>query len=446
VSWDDRLVRERSIDLYRAFAILTVVVGHWLAFALRVEDGRLTGQNLLGIWPPAPWLTWFFQVMPLFFVVGGYGNAASWSRQGPTTTSIAWIGARLWRLLLPSVVLLAVASVAAVGARVAGAGGTTLDLALAVVGLPLWFLAVYVVVVATTPWLVAAERRVGLRLPLALLGACLVVDVLANHLGVSIVGWSTYALFWLGVYSVGICWHSAALLRRAWLPAALAGTGACALVLLTTLGPYPVSMLAAPGERIQNNGPPSAALVALAVTQIGVALLLRHRVGRWCERRRLWAGVVAVNLSAMSIYLWHMVAALGAAVLFWRLGLVEAAQAPSAAWWAQRPLWYLVCAALLLAVVAVVRPVEARRPVQRPLPATRARGALLATGVLLAAAGMVQLTVSGLAGGPAGLPVAGLGATVVGMLAVRSAAGIEGSARLTLPSAVGDPADAPLRR
>jgi hypothetical protein len=439
-------VRERSIDLYRAVAILTVVVGHWLAFALRVEDGRLTGQNLLEIWPPAPWLTWFFQVMPLFFVVGGYSNAASWSRSGAGTSSVAWIGARLWRLLLPSVVLLAVAGVTAVGARVAGAGGATLDLALAVVGLPLWFLAVYVVVVATTPWLVAAERRAGLRLPLALLGTCLVVDVLANHLGVPAVGWSTYAFFWLGVSSVGICWRSGALLRQPWLPPALAGGGAALLVLLTTLGPYPVSMLAAPGERIQNNGPPSAALVALAVTQIGLALLLRNRVDRWCERRRVWAGVVAVNLSAMSIYLWHMVAALGAAVLFWRLGLVEAAQAPTAAWWAQRPLWYLACAVLLVAIVAVVRPVEARRPVQRPVAATRARGAVLAAGVLLAAAGMVQLTVSGLAGGPAGLPVVGLAATALGMLAVRSAAGIEGSRRLTVPPAVGGPADAPLRR
>jgi hypothetical protein len=323
-----------------------------------------------------------------------------------------------------------------------------LDLALAVVGLPLWFLAVYVVVVATTPWLVGAESRLGLRLPLALLGACLVVDVLANHLGVPVVGWSTYAFFWLGVYSVGICWRSGAVLRRPWLPAALAGGGAAAVLLLTTLGPYPVSMLAAPGERIQNNGPPSAALVALAAAQIGLALLLAHRVDRWCERRRVWAGVVVVNLSAMSIYLWHMVAALGAALIFWRLGLVEAAQAPSAAWWAQRPLWYLVCAVVLVVIVAVVRPVEARRPVQRPVAPTRARGWLLAAGVLLAAAGMVQLTVSGLADGPAGLPVVGLGATVLGMLAMRWAAGIEGSRRLTLPSgpSPGDAADAPLHR
>jgi fucose 4-O-acetylase-like acetyltransferase len=444
VSWDDRPVRERSIDLYRAFAILAVVVGHWLAFALRVDDGRLTGENLVEIWPPAPWLTWFFQVMPLFFVVGGYGNAASWSRQG--TGATAWIGARLWRLLLPSLLLLAVASVAAVAARAVGAGGTMLDLALAVVGLPLWFLAVYVVVVATTPWLVAAERSVGLRLPLALLGACLVVDVLANHVGVPIVGWSTYAFFWLGVYSVGICWRSGALLRHSWLPPVLAAGGALGVVLLTTLGPYPVSMLAAPGERIQNNGPPSAALVALALAQIGLALLLRHRATRWCDRRRVWAGVVAVNLSAMSIYLWHMVAALGAALLFWRVGLVEAAQAPAAGWWLQRPLWYLVCTVLLVAIVAVVRPLEARRPVQRPVTATPARGALLAIGVLMAAAGMVQLTVSGLAGGPAGLPVVGLGATVLGMLAVRWAAGIEASAPLARPPAVrpDDRTDAPL--
>ncbi len=424
--------RQRSIDAYRAVAILGVVVGHWLAFALQSQDGRLTGRNLLEIWPPAPWLTWLFQVMPLFFVVGGYASAASWARRTPESSTHGWVGARLWRLLLPSALLLLVATLAGLLGRAVADDSSLVGQALTIVGLPLWFLAVYLVVVAATPWLVRAEARLGLRVPLALLGACLVVDVLANHLGVPVVGWSTYAFFWLGVYSVGICWRSGRLLRRPWLPVLLAVGGAVGVVLLTTLGPYPVSMLAAPGERIQNNGPPSAALLALALAQIGIALLLAPRVEVWCTRRRVWAGVVAVNAVAMSIYLWHLVAALLAALVFWQAGLVAAAAPTTALWWWQRPLWYLACSLLLVVLVRLVRTVEWRRPDLAPVPATRPRGLLMAAGVLLCAVGMATLTVTGLTAGPAGVSVGGLLAFGLGMLGVRTGAGIRGSTPLVV--------------
>jgi hypothetical protein len=55
---------------------------------------------------------------------------------------------------------------------------------------------------------------------------------------------------------------------------------------------------------------------------------------------------------------------------------------------------------------------------------------VLAVGVLLCSAGMVQLTVTGLSSGPVGVPVGGLAAFVVGLLAVRSGAGISGSVPL----------------
>lgn len=417
--------RERSVDAYRAIAILAVVIGHWLAFVLVVDDGRLSGRNLLEMWPPAPWLTWLFQVMPLFFVVGGYASAASWARRDPPVTTAGWLGLRLWRLLAPSAVLLLVATTAAVLARLLGAYGPQLDLALAVVGLPLWFLAVYLIVVSTTPWVDAAVRRWGLRVPAALGLLVVAADVLDTHLGIPLVGWTTYASFWIGMYAMGLCWRHGSLPTSGWPPRALALGGAAALVLLVTLGPYPVSMLAAPGSEVQNNGPPSVALLAFALAQLGVVLMLRRHVERACERPRLWAGVVAVNLSAMSIYLWHMVAGVLAALLFWVTGLAGV-PAVSGLWWLQRPLWYLTCGAVLVGLVLLVRRVEQRRPLLDGRPVTSRRRLLLAVGVLLSAGGMVQLTLSGLSAGPAGLPVAGLIAFVVGMLAVRTGSGIVG--------------------
>lgn len=419
--------RERSVDAFRAFAILTVVVGHWLAFALSVEDGRLVGRNLLEIWAVAPWLTWYFQVMPVFFIVGGYAGAASWGNREPDMTAAAWIGLRLWRLLVPSLLLLASATAVAVVASATGDPGPTFDLALSVVGLPLWFLAVYVVVVACTPWLVAAEQRWGSGVPLALAGLVVVADVLGNHVQVPLVGWSTFASFWLAAFAAGVCWRQGSLPTGPRVGVGLAVLGGTALALLVAFGPYPVSMLAAAGERVQNNGPPSVALMALATTQLGLLLLLRPVVDRWSHHPVIWKGVVAVNLTAMSIYLWHMVAGLGASALFWAAGLVEAAPTLSTSWWLLRPLWYVTCALLLWGLVRVVRGVEWRRPV---LGERRAPGPVLGVGVLLCSAGMVQLTVTGLSSGPVGVPVVGLAGFVVGLLAVRSGAGIVGSVPL----------------
>jgi len=401
--------RVRAVDAYRAYAILTVIAGHWLAFALSVQDGRLTGRNLLEIWPPAPWLTWLFQVMPVFFLVGGYANAASWTNRRGTLTPLGWIGARLWRLLLPTAVLLVTVTAAAMLARTLGMDEGMLGLALAIAGLPLWFLAVYVAVVPLTPLLAAGQRRWGARVPLALLASAVVVDVLFVHLGVPLVGYLNFAFFWIGVYCLGIAWRGGALPGRAWVPGALAIGGFVALVLLVVLGPYPVSMLGAAGERVQNNGPPSAALVALALTQTGIVLLLRERVERWCAVPAVWRVVVPANLVAMSLYLWHMVAGVLASVVVWQVGLVAAAAPTTPVWWLWRPLWYATCATILAVLVLLVRRFE--RPVQA-LPGTPAssprRVAAAVAGVLGACSGMVQLTVAGLGAGPAGLPLLGL--------------------------------------
>lgn len=63
--------RNRYADALRVIAILVVVYGHWLLAVISVRDGQLEGVNLLTLQPSTHWLTWVFQVMPLFFWVGG---------------------------------------------------------------------------------------------------------------------------------------------------------------------------------------------------------------------------------------------------------------------------------------------------------------------------------------------------------------------------------------
>src|SRR5918998_6791373 len=72
-------VRDRYVDLVRVAAVVAVILGHWFVIAITVRNGRLGGQNVLAVLPWTHGLTWVFQVVPLFFFVGGYANAVSLS-------------------------------------------------------------------------------------------------------------------------------------------------------------------------------------------------------------------------------------------------------------------------------------------------------------------------------------------------------------------------------
>ena len=89
--------RHRVIDFLRAAAITVVVLGHWTIVA--VDPGGIQPHGVLD---NAPWshpLTWVFQVMPVFFLVGGYANGLSWrSARRKGVGYGGWLRARLRRL------------------------------------------------------------------------------------------------------------------------------------------------------------------------------------------------------------------------------------------------------------------------------------------------------------------------------------------------------------
>jgi fucose 4-O-acetylase-like acetyltransferase len=71
--------RNRYVDFLRAVSIGAVVFGHWLAAAPYVDErGELTPTHMLAVSPWTQGLTWVIQVMPVFFIVGGYANGISW--------------------------------------------------------------------------------------------------------------------------------------------------------------------------------------------------------------------------------------------------------------------------------------------------------------------------------------------------------------------------------
>src|SRR5687767_6127415 len=66
--------RDRYVDFLRAASILVVVAGHWTIAVIHWRDGVIRSTSVIGK-TPGVWLaTWFLQVMPVFFFVGGYAN------------------------------------------------------------------------------------------------------------------------------------------------------------------------------------------------------------------------------------------------------------------------------------------------------------------------------------------------------------------------------------
>jgi fucose 4-O-acetylase-like acetyltransferase len=155
--------RDRYVDLLRVVSLGVVVLGHWLmAVPVSGADGAVTVTNLLATYPAAQPVTWLLQVMPVFFLVGGFSQATaltSAARRGGTYA--AFIGARTVRLLRPAGVFAAVWVVVAVAVGFAGQDHGPVRTALRTLAQPLWFLGVYLAVVALAPAMWRLHTRLG---------------------------------------------------------------------------------------------------------------------------------------------------------------------------------------------------------------------------------------------------------------------------------------------
>ncbi|MFI7435447.1 acyltransferase [Micromonospora haikouensis] len=372
--------RERYVDLLRAVAICIVVAGHWGVTVIgRDAAGRPTGHSALGDLPWAYPLTWVGQVLPVFFLVGGFANAASLTtnraRGGDAT---GWLLDRSARLVPPTTVLLLVLAAGAGGSYLWGAGEARIRTVVWFATIPLWFLVPYLAVVALTPPMHALHRRFGLAVPVALVGVVALGD-LGRLAGPAPLAYGSYLAGWLAVHQAGFAWYdthaagrpptaggSSADAARHPLPTsrpaavALLAGGLGALLLLIGVGPYPVAMLHVPGERLDNASPPSLALLALATAQLGLVLLLRDPAERWLRRPGPWQAVIAVNSVVLTVFLWHLTAALLLVGALDALGLLPTPAVGTAAWLAWRVPWLLLLAVVLAGLVAVFGPVEAR--------------------------------------------------------------------------------------
>ncbi|MGY5764755.1 acyltransferase family protein [Brachybacterium sp. DNPG3] len=361
--------RNRVVDLLRAAAITVVVLGHWTIMAVDVDGGILPHGVLDGARWTHP-LTWVFQVMPIFFLVGGYSNGLSWRSARRRGTSYgAWLRARLRRLGIPLVPLLLVWLVVCAIALAAGADAATVQLASQMALVPTWFLAAYLlVIIAGPPCLVLWERWGWASIVggILLAGAVDAVSIAADS---PLLGYPNYLLVWAAFHQVGYAWLDGRLqgVPRRLL---LAAVGAVGLVLLVALGPYPVSMITAGSDAISNSSPTRVTMAFLGMLQAGLVLSLEGPLAAALRRPRLWMVTVLVNRRIMTWFLWHLTALVGLSHLLLAVGGLGLLPTPlTGVWWATRPLW---CAALLLitgGIVLLMGRFEDPRADDRPAPA-----------------------------------------------------------------------------
>ncbi|MET9952133.1 acyltransferase [Streptomyces sp. NPDC006339] len=375
--------RDRYVDLLRVASLGVVVLGHWLMAAV-TADGRV--GNLLAVVPGLQILTWVLQVMPVFFFVGGFSHAlAHRSRPGYAD----FLRARLRRLLRPTAVFIGVWGVLALAVQVLGADGGLTGVALRLVTQPLWFIGVYLAMVALTPPLLRLHGRYGWGAFAGLVAGAVLVDLLRFAAGVPYVAFLNFAFVWPAVHQLGFL-RADGMIRR---PAVLAAAGLAGAGLLVALGPYPLSMVGMPGEKVSNMAPPTLALLCHGLWLVGAVELLKGPGARLTARARVWRGVVAANGIAMTAFLWHLTAMLGVYGALLALG-VRLPEPATAGWWAQLPLRLAAAALLTALLVAAFRRFEAPAAV----PRSDGPGGPAAVGITLALLGVLGLSTTGFGG------------------------------------------------
>jgi hypothetical protein len=345
--------RDLFIDLLRAGALAVVVAWHWVFSAVTWTGDSVRVDNPVAVVGWLWILTWVAQPMCVFFAVGGHLHSRDRRPAGEF-----W-SARFGRLIPPALPLLAVATVAWVAAKLTGLDGVADGIVLAVS--PLWFLAVYVALVALAPAARAAHRRWGWRAAAGVAVGVALVDT--TRLWGNIGGWAVtltmFVLTWGFVHQLGFHLEQLRAHRRCAL--VVSAVGFVALAALSAFGPYPAAMVGNTGDTMSNMGPPNLMVVALACAQIGLLAAFATPIAAFAARHRDRLSVAGTW--SMPIFVWHLSAFCVFFAVATSLGIDNSTI--DAGWWAQRPLWVvgpaLVCAAGFAAARRVAATAQRRR-------------------------------------------------------------------------------------
>jgi hypothetical protein len=329
--------RDLTLDLARVFCVLLVVVIHLLFVGVgRDASGALSVSRPLDHQSWFPLATWAGQIMPLFFVVGGFASLTAWRgvrRRGGTASD--YVRSRVLRLAQPALPLFVFYAVVLGGAGLLGIDPDLLSTVATGAGSPLWFLAAYALCQAFVPIMAGWHSRAPrATLGVLLLGAIL-IDVARYSTGITSIGLVNLFFVWLLVQQLGFWYADGWFDRRKWWQlVAVAALCYASLIPLTVVAPYSDDMLT-------NLNPPTLPLVALALGQACVLRLLRPALASLMRTRGAKAVVFLVGSRLMTIYLWHLpiiIILSGVALLI----PGASPQPASEAWWLTRPVMYVL--------------------------------------------------------------------------------------------------------
>ncbi|WP_300078170.1 acyltransferase family protein [Propioniciclava sp.] len=298
--------RNHVIDVARAASVAVVVIFHGLLYQVRIVDGA-----------PAiiPWaaptylypLTWVLMIMPLFFVAGGFGHALTLDRMTREGASLGhFLASRGRRLVGPLLVFVGFCTFEASAAAWAGHVDAAVTLSRQLMQL-LWFVSVYLVIIAVAPLMVRLHDRHG-ALPMAvLLAGAVVVDAWSFSVGSDFGRNLNMLLVWPFVHQLGIAyergWFRRGPLWTPWL--ALAG-GAGATAALVFGAGYPPTSVGFADLPIANIQPPTLAMATLALAQCGLLGLVERSGVLAHLTPRVERNLAVANALMVTTYLWHI--------------------------------------------------------------------------------------------------------------------------------------------
>ncbi|WP_310786455.1 acyltransferase family protein [Mycobacterium sp. Z3061] len=418
--------RDRAVDVARLTALVVVMFGHCALLLATIDSGGIRIGNLLGAIPAIAPVTWVVQVMPLFFLAGGAAGAYGW-HSGSAWGS--WLFARAQRLCRPVFWYLAAWTLALVVVRLTVGDESADGLGRECVAL-LWFLGVYLVVLAFVPALTRLRSgRAAVLTVVGLLVAAYVVDRIRFAVGTPESGVANFLVVWLIPVVIGVAYARGLTSVRAAVAAAVSAL--TAQVALALAGTYEVSLVVTGAEKVSNVSPPTL-LLALHCTWMSCAFVAAAApIRRWAQRPRVWRAVAVGNGGAMTLYLWHIPAIAIAAVGLNAVGL-DAYDVHAPGFWALLALRGVVFAAVMALMFRLLSPLEHRRLPWWDAPVRIAGIGTTVAGGLICIAGiaLVLMAKNGLAGADGWVALGGfLAAAAVARVVSR-----EPSARPALPS------------
>jgi peptidoglycan/LPS O-acetylase OafA/YrhL len=382
-----RTARDASIDVARAWCLVVVVALHSFMVGVSVAGGAPLLENATDGWGGFAALTWFVQIMPLFFVLGGFSSVTQWSRLRTRGVSASdYLALRMRRLLPPALGAMGVTAVVLLVLSLSGVPADMVAVAGFRMSQPLWFLGVYLLCTALVPLMTAAHRAAPRLSVLALAAVVVGVDAARLSSGIEALGFANLLFVWLLLQQLGFALAEGRVPTNRRTLLAVAAVALGTLAALCVNGVYSFDLF-------DNLNPPTAALVLLGVAQLCLFQLARPALRRLHGIRGIATAVTAIGARAMTIYSWHMLVLIGlAGVLLVTVG--DELPAPlTEAWWLTRPLWIASVLVVVGLLVAVVGRREAAADTGRPATPTGAAAAVIA--VLLAAVGVVLVLVFG---------------------------------------------------